>query len=97
LTAKDLSAPWRRRCWCSAEPEIEAARRITIPIQFLLPWDDEEINRQAGIELFDAFASQAKTLHATPGGHHEVPWSRSKTLAGSSKGISGSLYMHLSI
>ena len=24
----------------------EAARQITIPIQFLLPWDDEEIHRQ---------------------------------------------------
>jgi alpha-beta hydrolase superfamily lysophospholipase len=56
------------------EALTEAARRITIPIQFLLPWDDEEINRQHGLALFDAFASPGKTLHATPGGHHEVPW-----------------------
>jgi cephalosporin-C deacetylase-like acetyl esterase len=53
---------------------IEAARRITIPIQFLLPWDDEEIDRRTGFELFDAFASKEKTLHANPGGHHQVPW-----------------------
>jgi pimeloyl-ACP methyl ester carboxylesterase len=51
----------------------EAARRITIPIEFLLPWDDEEIDRQSGLALFDAFASKEKTLHAFPGGHHQVP------------------------
>jgi pimeloyl-ACP methyl ester carboxylesterase len=53
---------------------IEAARRITIPIEFLLPWDDEEIDRQSGLALFDAFASKEKTLHANPGSHYEVPW-----------------------
>jgi hypothetical protein len=52
----------------------EAARRITIPIRFLLPWDDEEISRQPGLALFDAFASKGKTLHAMPGSHREVPW-----------------------
>ena len=53
---------------------IEAARRITVPIQFLVPWDDKEISRQHGLALFDAFASKGKTLHSTPGSHHEVPW-----------------------
>ena len=52
----------------------EAARRITIPVQFLLPWDDQEISRQHGLAVFDSFASTGKTLHATPGGHREVPW-----------------------
>jgi dienelactone hydrolase len=52
----------------------EAARQITIPIQFLLPWDDEEIHRQTGLNLFDAFASKEKTLHANTGSHHQVPW-----------------------
>ena len=52
----------------------DAARRITIPIQVLLPWDDEEISRQHGLALFDAFAAKEKTLHAIPGGHREVPW-----------------------
>ena len=50
----------------------EAARQITIPIQFLLPWDDEEIHRQTGLALFDAFASKDKTLHA----NHRQPPSR---------------------
>ena len=56
------------------EALIEAARRITVPIQFLLPWDDEHVDRRTTLALFDAFASEEKTLHANPGGHHEVPW-----------------------
>jgi fermentation-respiration switch protein FrsA (DUF1100 family) len=52
----------------------DAARQITIPIQVLLPWDDEEISRQHGLALFDTFAAKEKTLHAIPGGHREVPW-----------------------
>jgi hypothetical protein len=52
----------------------EAARQITVPIEFLLPWDDEEIERDTGLALFDAFASKEKTLHANPGSHHQVPW-----------------------
>jgi alpha-beta hydrolase superfamily lysophospholipase len=56
------------------ESLIEAAKRITVPIQFLLPWDDEEIDRQSGLDLFDAFGTTEKTLHANPGGHHQVPW-----------------------
>jgi dienelactone hydrolase len=53
---------------------IEAARRITVPIQFLLPWDDEYVDRQSTLALFDAFASQEKTLHANPGDHRTVRW-----------------------
>lgn len=52
---------------------IAAARRITVPIELLLPWDDEVLDRQNGLTLFDAFASEEKTLHAFPGGHHQVP------------------------
>ncbi|MFF4733723.1 dienelactone hydrolase family protein [Streptomyces mirabilis] len=55
------------------EALTEAAGRITIPIEFLLPWDDEEINRQAGLALFDACASKEKALHAHPGRHNQVP------------------------
>lgn len=58
---------------------VEAARRITIPIEFLLPWDDREIHRDTGLVLFDAFASTDKTLHAFPGGHHQVPRERIDT------------------
>ncbi|TCC65548.1 alpha/beta hydrolase [Kribbella pittospori] len=75
--------------WTAIEPRIsaavfggvfvydaltEAARQITVPVEFILPWDDAEIDRESGFALFDAFASKEKTLHANPGGHHEVPW-----------------------
>ena len=53
---------------------IEAARRITVPVQFLLPWDDEHVDRQSALALFDAFASTEKTLHANPGDHRAIRW-----------------------
>jgi dienelactone hydrolase len=56
------------------EALIEAARRITVPIQFLLPWDDEHVDRQSALALFDAFASKEKTLHANPGDHRSIRW-----------------------
>jgi hypothetical protein len=56
------------------EALIEAARRITVPVQFLLPWDDEHVDRQSALALFDAFASKEKTLHANPGDHRNIRW-----------------------
>lgn len=56
------------------EALIEAATRITVPIQFLLPWDDEHVDRQSSLALFDAFASTEKTLHANPGDHRTIRW-----------------------
>ena len=50
-----------------------AAGRITVPLQFLLQWDDEHVGRQSGLALFVAFASAEKTLHANPGAHREIP------------------------
>jgi pimeloyl-ACP methyl ester carboxylesterase len=52
----------------------EEARQVTIPLQFLLQWDDEGMERQPVLDLFDAFGSQEKTLHANLGGHTGVPW-----------------------
>jgi pimeloyl-ACP methyl ester carboxylesterase len=51
----------------------EAAARITIPVEFLLQWDDELMPRDSGLALFDAFGSAEKTLHANPGPHMGVP------------------------
>jgi pimeloyl-ACP methyl ester carboxylesterase len=53
---------------------VAAARTITVPVQFLLPWDDEFVDRQSSLDLFDAFASVEKTLHANPGDHRTVSW-----------------------
>lgn len=55
------------------DPLAETAKQITIPIQYDLQWDDEHIPREAGLALFDAFASKEKTLHANAGSHKELP------------------------
>jgi hypothetical protein len=52
---------------------FEEARQVGIPLQVLLQWDDEGNDRQAALELFDAFGSKEKTLHANTGGHTGVP------------------------
>ena len=71
----------------AAEPRIRAAvlglggalvsgadaARITIPVQFLVQWDDERVPREQSLALFDAFASADKTLHANPGKHGDMP------------------------
>ncbi|MFI8461966.1 alpha/beta hydrolase [Kitasatospora sp. NPDC085464] len=51
----------------------EHARRITVPIEFGLQWDDEHISRADGLALFDAFASTEKSLHVNAGKHKEFP------------------------
>ncbi|MCZ0980777.1 alpha/beta hydrolase [Streptomyces diastatochromogenes] len=52
---------------------FEEARQVTVPLHVLLQWDDEVNDRQASLDLFDAFASKEKTLHANTGGHAGVP------------------------
>ncbi|MEU6229289.1 alpha/beta hydrolase [Streptomyces sp. NPDC047042] len=52
----------------------EEARQVTIPLLFLLQWDDEGNPRQRALDLFDAFGSKEKTLHANLGGHTGTPW-----------------------
>jgi hypothetical protein len=49
------------------------ARQVTIPLLVLLQWDDEGNDRQMALDLFDAFGSKEKTLHANMGGHTGVP------------------------
>jgi hypothetical protein len=39
------------------ESLAEPAKRITVPIEFVLQWDDEHIDRQSGLALVGAFAS----------------------------------------
>ena len=55
------------------ESLTDAAGHVTVPVQFLLQWDDELVERQSGLALFDAFASAEKTLHANSGTHLQVP------------------------
>ncbi|MCL6736379.1 dienelactone hydrolase family protein [Streptomyces neyagawaensis] len=52
----------------------EEARRVTVPLLLLLQWDDEGNPRQRALDMFDAFGSREKTLHANLGGHTGTPW-----------------------
>jgi dienelactone hydrolase len=61
---------------------FEEARRVTIPLHVLLQWDDEGNDRQAALDLFDAFGSKEKTLHANMGGHTGVPQFAGEDAAG---------------
>jgi dienelactone hydrolase len=51
----------------------QAARRISVPVQFAFQWDDEVAPRDHGIALFEAFASEEKSMHINPGGHLGIP------------------------
>ena len=54
-------------------PVADSARQITVPVLFLLQWDDELYPRDGGLTLFDLLGSGDKTLHASPGRHLEFP------------------------
>lgn len=49
------------------------AEGLTIPILFLIQRDDELMNMDAALALYDAFGSAEKTMHLNPGGHVQVP------------------------
>ena len=53
---------------------LEDARRVTIPLEFVMAWDDPEIGRESMLALFDAFGSTTKTLRAHVGSHRQIPW-----------------------
>ena len=52
---------------------METAAQLSVPVQFLLQWDDELMPRTQSLALFDAIGSVEKTLHANPGKHAELP------------------------
>ncbi|GAA4812376.1 alpha/beta hydrolase [Streptomyces ziwulingensis] len=60
---------------------FEEARQVTVPLHVLLQWDDEGNDRQAALDLFDAFGSEEKTLNANMGGHTGVPRSAGDAVA----------------
>jgi len=51
----------------------ERARQVTVPLMLLVQWDDEGNPRQRAFDLFAAFGSTEKTLHANAGGHLGTP------------------------
>lgn len=50
-----------------------AAQACTVPVLFVLQWDDQLMTRQSGLDLFDALGSKDKAMHAFPGGHIATP------------------------
>lgn len=69
---------------CSDENSVlgQAARKVTVPLLYLLQWDDELFPRADGLMLFDLLGSRAKTMHANPGGHLGVPRAEYEGVAG---------------
>lgn len=57
----------------SVDARGESARSITIPVLFLVQWDDELVQRTDALTLFDTLASPDKTMHVNPGAHSAVP------------------------
>ncbi len=51
----------------------QAARALRVPVLLVLQWDDELVEREQGLALFDAIGSSEKTAHLNPGGHVETP------------------------
>jgi hypothetical protein len=43
--------------------------KVTIPVLFVIQWDDECFDRQWPLELFDQLGAHDKRLHAYPGQH----------------------------
>lgn len=52
---------------------IEVARQVTVPVEYWIPWDNNDFNRTHEIALFDALGSTEKTLHAHSGRPHSAP------------------------
>ncbi|MEV0387596.1 alpha/beta hydrolase [Nonomuraea sp. NPDC050643] len=71
----------------AAEPRIRAgvlgllgvrglagtAAQVSVPVRFLLQWDDTRVSREEALALFDALGSKEKSLHANPGDHGGIP------------------------
>lgn len=56
-----------------ADARGEAARSISIPVLFLVQWDDELVKRTDALTLFDTLGTKDKTMHVNPGPHVAVP------------------------
>ncbi len=52
---------------------FDATRITSIPVLFLMQWDDELIPRDEAIDLFDRISTRDKRLSAHPGKHVDVP------------------------
>jgi dienelactone hydrolase len=60
-------------CGVTGDRFAASARALTVPIMFLLQWNDELVTHESGLALWEAFGSAAKTMHINPGRHVEIP------------------------
>jgi hypothetical protein len=51
----------------------DSAAQVSVPVEFLMQWDDEIVPRASALAVYDALGSSEKTLHANPGGHAALP------------------------
>jgi dienelactone hydrolase len=51
----------------------EKAKSITIPLQFVVQWQDELVSPDRGVALYEMFGSTEKMLIANQGAHAAVP------------------------
>jgi hypothetical protein len=65
---------------------VEEARQVTIPLQFLLQWDDDGMERQPVLDLFDASAPRRRRCTPIWAGTPASRGSRWTTRPGSSPG-----------
>jgi len=49
------------------------AAQVTVPIEFLVQWDDQLVARESALAAYDALGSSEKALHANPGPHGGIP------------------------
>lgn len=63
--------------WGLTGPTSERLRRdagsLSVPVLFLVQWDDQLCPRDRALSLFDAIGTPDKRLHANPGAHSAVP------------------------
>lgn len=52
---------------------VAEAREVHVPVQYVVQWDDRLVARRAALDVFEALASDDKTLLAFPGDHVDVP------------------------
>jgi dienelactone hydrolase len=55
------------------ETLAEAAVRVTVPVEFLLQWDDELVPRDSGLALFGAFPPARRRCTPTPAATRAYP------------------------
>ena len=74
--------------WPNEAVRRDAARRVEVPVLFVLQWDDQLMTRASGLELFDALGSSDKRLTRSRAGTWTRPCTSATPTTRSSPGTS---------